>query len=515
MNKGWIVLVTVVSVLTTVSPGMAGVAESKLETPARHWTPVTVPQTPPLEKSNVTQSADTGAMRLMRVSQMPSIAEVAEKAMTAVVNISTTQKAPQRPRSPFPMPGPSPFGGDDPLEEFFRRFFGDRPPLGPRRSLGSGFIISTDGYIITNNHVIANANEITVRLSAPQHDEYKATVIGSDEQTDLALIKIDANRSLPTLPLGSSESLRVGDWVVAIGNPFGLEQTVTLGIVSAKGRVIGAGPYDDFIQTDASINPGNSGGPLLNLQGEAVGVNSAIFSRGGGNIGIGFAIPIDLTKMIISQLRESGAVTRAWLGVTIQGVTPELAQSFGLERPRGALVADVSLDSPAERGGIERGDIIVKFNDATIENAHELPTIVARSQVGSKATVTVLREGQEKNIPVTLGKLQEEQARASSEEEGGKRWGMTVANLTPEIARRFQLEEQRKGVVVVNVEPASPAAEAGLQAGDIIEEVNRQAVNSVDEFVKKLSQIEKQRDTVLLLVRRNNVVSFFALRKPD
>lgn len=467
---------------------------------------------PSLPFVDFAESAETTPMPAARPSQLPSVAGVAEKAMPAVVNISTTQKAVRTPQLPFPMPGPSPFGGDDPFEEFFRRFFGDRPPPGQRRSLGSGFITSTDGYIVTNNHVIANADTITVRLSEPYHDEYEATVVGADEKTDLALIKIEANRSLPTLPLGSSEALRVGDWVIAIGNPFGLEQTVTVGIVSAKGRVIGAGPYDDFIQTDASINPGNSGGPLLNLRGEVVGVNSAIFSRGGGNIGIGFATPIDLTKTIVAQLKESGAVTRAWLGVMIQAVTPELAKSFGLEQPRGALIAEVTPGSPADQGGLERGDIIVKFNGKTIEDSHELPAIVAQSPVESTASVTVLREGREKEFTVTLGELREQQMRADAGGENQEQWGMTVANLTPELARRFQLEERRGGVVVVEVEPGSAAAKAGLQAGDVIEEVNRQKVKSVDEFVKALPQADKQ-ETVLLFVRRGDGASFLALRK--
>lgn len=472
----------------------------------------TVPNLSSIHFVNFAESAEADPIQAARPSQLPSITGVAEKAMPAVVNISTSQKAAQPPRPADPSPNPHSFGGEDPLDEFFRRFFGDRPPPSQQRSLGSGFIVSTDGYIITNNHVIANADTVTVRLSEPYHDEYTATVVGADEKTDLALIKIDAKRSLPTLPFGSSESLLVGDWVIAIGNSFGLEQTVTVGIVSAKGRVIGAGPYDDFIQTDASINPGNSGGPLLNLRGEVIGVNSAIFSRGGGNIGIGFATPIDLTKTIVAQLKESGAVTRAWLGVMIQAVTPELAKSFGLQHPQGALVAEVTPGSPADKSGLERGDIIVKFNDKTIQDSHELPAIVAQSPVESTTTVTVLREGREKEFTVTLSKLSEQQVRADVGEESEDQWGMTVANLTPEIARQFQLEERRGGVVVVGVEPGSAAAEAGLQAGDIIEEVNRQQVNSVDEFVKTLPQTGKQ-ETVLLFVRRGDGASYLALHK--
>lgn len=453
-----------------------------------------------------------------RGGALPSLAETAKKASSAVVNISTTQKGEKSERrrsprpGPGPMPGPSPFGGEDPFEEFFRRFFPDRPPPGQARSLGSGFIISDDGYIITNNHVVGDAEKITVRLS--DKEEYEAKVIGSDEKTDLALIKISAKHTLTTVPLGKSGDLQVGDWVIAIGNPFGLEQTVTAGIVSAKGRVIGAGPYDDFIQTDASINPGNSGGPLLNLKGEVVGINSAIFSQGGGNIGIGFAIPIDLAKSIVTQLKDKGKVTRGWLGVAIQSVTPELAKSFGLKEPLGALVAEVTKDGPAEKSGIERGDVIIAFNGATVKDSHELPALVARTPVGDKAEVTILRAGKEKVIPVKLGELTDQQAKASGTEESGESWGMTVSNLTAEVGRRFQLDRTQKGVIVTEIDPGSSAELAGIQVGDVIEEVNRQAVESVEDFNKAMSSA-KDKETLLLLARRGSATSFFALRKQN
>ena len=408
------------------------------------------------------------------------------------------------------MPGPSPFGGDDPFEEFFRRFFPDRPPPGQGRSLGSGFLISADGYIITNNHVVGDAEKITVRLS--DKEEYEAKAIGSDEKTDIALIKIDVKHSLPLVPLGKSSDLQVGDWVIAIGNPFGLEQTVTAGIVSAKGRVIGAGPYDDFIQTDASINPGNSGGPLLNLKGEVVGINSAIFSQGGGNIGIGFAIPIDMAKSIVAQLKDKGRVTRGWLGVAIQSVTPELAKSFGLKEPMGALVAEVTKDGPAEKAGLERGDVITAFNGTTVKDSHELPTLVAGTPVGDKAEVTILRGGKEQTLNVKLGELTDQQAKADKSEESGESWGMTVANITPEIGRRFQLERTQKGVIVTEIDPGSSAEVAGIQVGDVVEEVNRKKVDSVEDFTKAMSEA-KEKETLLLLARRGNATSFFALRK--
>lgn len=443
--------------------------------------------------------------------QLPSLASVAKEARPAVVNISTTQKVERRRRMrPFPMPGPGPFGEEDPFEEFFRRFFGDQPPLGPQRSLGSGFIISKDGYIITNNHVIGNADQITVRLS--DKEEYDAKVIGTDDKTDIALIKINAKHPLPSVPLGKSADLQVGDWVIAIGNPFGLEETVTAGIVSAKGRVIGAGPYDDFIQTDASINPGNSGGPLLNLKGEVIGINSAIFSQSGGNIGIGFAIPIDLAKSVVTQLRTTGKVTRGWLGVMIQSVTPELARSFGLKEPTGALVADVTKDGPADRAGVKRGDVIIAFNGTSIKDSHDLPALVAQTPVGEKAEVTVLRGGKEQTFTVKLGELTDQQAKAEGGEESGESWGMTVANLTTDIARRFQLDRDQKGVVVIDVDSGSPAELAGIQPGDVIEEVNRQRIESVDDFTKAVASA-KDRDTLLLLARRGDFTSFFALRK--
>jgi serine protease Do len=444
--------------------------------------------------------------------------------MPAVVNISTTQKAErqtQRPRQFPPMPGPgqgpgqpNPFGGD-PFEEFFRRFGPDPypPPSGEQRSLGSGFIISQDGYIVTNNHVIGEADTITVRLS--DDEEYEAKKIGSDEKTDLALIKIETKQPLPFVPFGQSSILEVGNWVMAIGNPFGLSQTVTVGIVSAKGRVIGAGPYDDFIQTDASINPGNSGGPLLNLQGEVVGVNSAIFSRSGGNIGIGFAIPIDQAKSIVDQLKEKGSVTRGWLGVMIQSVTPELAKSFDLPEPKGALVAEVTPDSPAAKAGLERGDIITSFKGTEIGDSRDLPSLVAQTPVGDPSAVKVLRGGTQQTFTVTLGELDDQQqAKAESGEASEKNWGMSVSALTPEIRQELQLKDGQKGIVVTEVEPDSPAHQAGLLRGDILEEVNRKAIESIQDFTTAISEI-KEKESLLLLVRRNNFTSFFALRKEE
>jgi serine protease Do len=457
-------------------------------------------------------SEETSQGAASQAHSFPSLAGIAQEAMPAVVNISTTQKVKARGGGPFPfpMPGPGPYGPEDPFEEFFRRFFGETPPPRMQRSLGSGFIVSNDGYIVTNAHVIDAADTVTVRLS--NKEEYKAKVIGVDDQTDVALIKINAPHPLPTLPLGVSADLQVGDWVIAIGNPFGLEQTVTAGIVSAKGRVIGAGPYDDFIQTDASINPGNSGGPLLNLKGHVVGINAAIFSQSGGNIGIGFAVPIDLAKSILTQLKETGKVTRGWLGVAIQDVTPELAKAFGLTEPKGALVAEVAPGGPADTAGIERGDVILSFNGVPIPDSHTLPPLVAQTPVGERVDVTVLRHGAEKTLTVTLGELTNQQAEAESGEEGGETWGLSVANLTAETRRQFQLEGDQHGVVVTNVASGSPAELAGIQPGDVIEEVDRQKVNSVKAF-KKALVAAKEQETLLLLVRRDGHQTFVALRQ--
>lgn len=440
--------------------------------------------------------------------QAPNFADLAERLNPSVVNISTTQvvKGQQRrsaPRFPFP----SPFGERDPFEEFFERFFGGENPQRElrRRSLGSGFIVNKEGYIVTNNHVVENASDIKISLS--DKEEFDAKVIGRDPKTDVALIKIEAKKDLQATPLGDSGKLRVGDWVVAIGNPFGLGHTVTSGIVSAKGRIIGAGPYDDFIQTDASINPGNSGGPLFNLNGEVVGINTAIVASGQG---IGFAIPINVAKDLLLQLREKGRVTRGWLGVQVQQVTPELAKSFGLDRERGALVADVVPDTPAEKAGIERGDVIVEFNGRKIEHMNDLPRVVASTQPGADVEVKVLRKGQEKMVRVKVSEMTEERTArggGGSIEEG---LGMTVQELTPEIARSLGLTET-KGVVVSNVEDESPADEAGIQRGDVVLEVNQKKVSNLREYRAALGRTGGT-ESWLFLVRRGNNVLYVALK---
>ncbi len=452
------------------------------------------------------------ALALGRSADLPSFTEVAREARPSVVNIAITQAAaPASAQAPAPQRG----APGDPFDDFFRRFFGDQRGGGSsQRSLGSGFVISADGYIATNAHVVDHASKVTVRLS--DKHEYDAKIVGVDTKTDLALLKIDAPKQpLTALSFGDSTSIEVGEWVMAIGSPFGLEQTVTVGVVSAKGRVLGAGPYDDFIQTDAAINPGNSGGPLLDAAGRVVGVNAAISSRSGGNEGIGFAIPINLAKSVLDQLRTRGSVERGWLGVAVQNVTPDLAESFGLAEPSGALVAGVTDDGPAAKAGIERGDIIVAFAGKPIAESHQLPAMVADSAVGEKVTVSVLRKGQRRELPVAIAKQP-----ADLGSDGGEAgeatasaldaWGLRVADITAEMARRGQLPVDR-GVVVVDVALDSPAAEAGIRPGDVVREVNRAPVASVADVRTALH--DNQRSDLLLLVQRGSNTAFHVLKK--
>jgi serine protease Do len=443
--------------------------------------------------------------------QAPIFAQLAEQLQPAVVNISTTQGLRGGQRQFRGMPFPQPFGerGErHPFEEFFERFFGGGDPQRElrRSSLGSGFIITKDGHIVTNNHVVENATDIKVSLS--DKEEFDAKVIGRDPKTEVALIKIEVKRDLPVAPLGNSDLLRVGEWVIAIGNPFGLGHTVTAGIASAKGRIIGAGAYDDFIQTDASVNPGNSGGPLFNLNGEVVGINTAIVAAGQG---IGFAIPINLAKDILAQLHAEGRVTRGWLGVQVQQVTPELARSFGLEQGRGALVADVQPNSPAAQAGIQRGDVILAFKGEPIKDMPELPRVVANTTPGTVTEMRVLRKGQERTVQVKVGEMPDEERQAAAE--GGapeKRLGLAVQELTPDMARSLGLSSSQ-GVVVSGVAEGSPADEVGIRRGDVILEVNQEQVNSVHDY-QAATQRAGDAGPVLFLVRRDDSVRYVALR---
>jgi serine protease Do len=452
-----------------------------------------------------------------------SFADLAEKALPAVVNISTTQtikreSGPNRPHFP---PG-------SPFEEFFRDYF-DRQQQqsnrAPRQvtSLGSGFVIDKTGLIVTNNHVIADADEIVVRFQ--DDTSLPATLVGRDEKTDIAVLRVKADGPLPFLPLGDSEKLRVGDWVVAIGNPFGLGGSVTAGIVSARQRDIRSGPYDDFIQTDAAINKGNSGGPLVNVDGEVIGINTAIYSPSGGSVGIGFSVPMSLAKSVIEQLTEFGETRRGWLGVNIQSVTEEIADSLGLGQARGALVANVTKDGPAEKSGILAGDVILSFNGQDIDKMRALPRIVAETPVGQKSDVVVWRKGKEKTVSVTLGRLEAQEAATAAvakdeapaaKASGIDAMGMSITVLDDKLRTQFEIPEDITGVVVTEVKDNGNAAKKGLRPGDIIQEVNQEAVKNPGEVAQVVAEaIDAGRKSVLVLFNRGGERRFIVVPVTD
>lgn len=432
-----------------------------------------------------------------------SFADLAEKVNPAVVNISTTTvlKIPGNPFRQFFGPDEGPFG------DLFHHFFGGVPDREMKQqSLGSGFIIDKNGYIMTNNHVVAGAEEIKVRLADGR--EFKAKVVGRDSKTDLALIKISSLfKSLPVLPLGDSDTIRVGDWVLAIGNPFGLGHTVTQGIISATGRVIGSGPYDDFLQTDAPINPGNSGGPLINLKGEVIGINSAIIATGQG---IGFAIPSNIAKNVVSQLREKGKVVRGWIGVTIQSVTPEIAQSFGLKEAKGALVADVIAGGPADKAGIKRGDVILTFDGKNIKNSTYLPWLVAETPVGKTVDVKIIRNGKEMNVKMKIEELTEQRMAASQMRQPVSDLGMQVDNVTPALRSELGIRD-KSGVVVTGVTPGSPADDAGIQAGDLIKEINHHQIRNLNDYNVAMARTEQEK-AVLFLIKRGSQTFYIPIK---
>ena len=429
-----------------------------------------------------------------------SFSQLAETVSPAVVNIRTVKT--------LKGGGPvlrhfqrEPFGREQPFQDFFERFFGEEMQREFKQpSLGSGFIIDKEGYVVTNNHVIEDADQIKVKLG--DEKEFDAQVVGRDPSTDLALLKIKAAQDLPVVKLGDSAQLKIGQWVVAIGSPFGLERTVTAGIVSAKGRVIGSGPYDDFIQTDASINPGNSGGPLINMKGEVAGINTAIVASGQG---IGFAIPIDLAKGIIAQLKAGGEVTRGWLGVAIQDVSPEMADYYGVEAKKGVFVADVFKGDPAEAAGIRPKDIIVEVNGQKVETTRQLTSLVANIPVGQAAKVKVLREGQPRTFQVKIAKRDDAKTAARGEppeKRGEDPLGLRVSALTPEIAQRFAIGETA-GVIVTDVQNGTPAEEAGVRAGDLIKEINHTPVESVADYRAALRKFDKEKTLQLFVWRKN------------
>ncbi len=426
-----------------------------------------------------------------------SFSELAARVSPAVVNISTvkTIKGGGRVFRHFKR---NPFGNDDGMDDFFRRFFGENPHRKfKQRSLGSGFIIDSQGYIVTNNHVVEDADKIKVILK--DEKEFDAKIVGRDANTDIALIKIKpGEEKLPVVKLGDSDAIKVGQWVVAIGNPFGLDHTVTAGIVSAKGRVIGSGPYDDFIQTDASINPGNSGGPLLNMQGKVIGINTAIIASGQG---IGFAIPINLARPIIGQLKRSGEVVRGWLGVTIKDLPKDLAEYLGIKDRKGALVIDVVAGDPADKAGIRSRDVIVEVNGRKIKNSHDLTTVIAAIGVGQHAKVGIIRDGHRKEVDVKIGKRPDTRKLAKNRRpHQQEELGIRVTDITPETADRLNLPDA-KGVMVSAVEPDSKGDQAGVQRGDVIKEINHRTVAGVADYSRILGNI-KSGATVHLFIWR-------------
>jgi serine protease Do len=443
-----------------------------------------------------------------------SFAPLVRKVSPAVVNVFTTKKVNVRPFNPFKNFGPR-GGGQDPFEGFFDRFFdGQQPMEREQHSLGSGFVINEDGFILTNNHVVAEADEINVQFS--DEKKYIAKVIGTDEKTDVAIIKVKADKPLPFVQLGDSDKLDIGDWVVAVGNPFGLDHTVTAGIVGAKGRNIKAGPYDNFIQIDASINPGNSGGPLFNTAGEVVGINTAIFSAGQG---LGFAIPINMAKKLIPQLVEKGKITdRGWLGVQFQEIDEALAKSFGMDEPKGGLVGDVIPGSPAEKAGLKRGDIILSFDGKNVKKSSDLPGIVASTDVGKTVKMEIMRDGKKQTLDVTLGKQQIDESKgpkgaAETEKEEAKKpdiAGLVVRGLTPEEAHELGATPG-KGILITRVEPGSSAEDAGIRSGDLLLEVGGKPITSAQDYQKVASGLKKG-DVVRFLIRRGNSTVYVAFK---
>lgn len=454
-----------------------------------------------------------------------SFADLSEKLLPAVVNISSTHKSVQ----PEDFPEMPHFPQGSPFDDFFEEFMdkrGEGAPMTPPASLGSGFIVDADqGLIVTNNHVVKDADEVRVTL----YDDttMPAEIIARDEKVDLALLKVKAVKKLTAVQFGDSEKLRVGDWILAIGNPFGLGGTVTAGIVSARQRDIQSGPYDDFIQTDASINRGNSGGPMFNLQGEVIGINTAIFSPSGGSVGIGFAIPSSLAKPVIDQLAKYGRTRRGWVGVRIQSVTDDIAESFGMKGTKGALISSVTPTGPAEKAGLKPGDIVLKFNGRDIKEMRELPRLVAETAIDSEATLEYWRDGQIKTTKIKVGELEKAEDSGLLSDKGAEEStpdtpggstsidsvGMSVAAISPQDRQAFNIEKDVQGVIVKSTKSSSEAAEKGLSEGDVIVEINQQSVTdtaSVKDIIDKA--VKGGRNSVLLLVNRENDVRFVALR---
>jgi serine protease Do len=447
------------------------------------------------------------------VDRPESFAKLVKAVQPAVVNIATTTRMQTAAIPEFRFPEGSPF------ERYFRDFFDHgfpgQPEMGPApeaRALGSGFIIDPEGYVVTNNHVIENAEEITVTVNGG--DQYPAKIIGRDPKTDLAVLKIEANEPLPFVQFGDSDAAQVGDWVIAVGNPFGLGGSVSAGIISARGRDIQSGPFDDYLQIDAPINRGNSGGPLFDRTGMVIGINTAIFSPSGGNVGIGFAIPSDMAKTIVEQLKESGRVERGFVGVQIQEVSEEIAQTLDLDKATGALIASVEPNGPAAEAGLKTGDLILEFNGKKIDRLKDLPRYVAAAKAGEKSTVRIMRDGEELTVNIKVGRMPGDQMTAmkSSEPKSSNqvRLGVTLAPLTPEYRRQLRLPDDSEGVVIVDVERNSAAAREGLQAGDVIKRVGNKKVATPEDVIEMLES-QAGRKAVLLLVSRQGNDRFIAV----
>ncbi len=456
-----------------------------------------------------------------------SVADLAERLIGAVVNITTSQNVKggnEQSRAPRPrVPDGSPF--QEFFDEFFKQQENGKKKKGNRarkvQSLGTGFVIDPEGIIITNNHVIADADEITVEFT--DGSSLIAEVIGTDVKTDIAVLRVKPSKKLLSVPFGKSSKSRVGDWVMAIGNPFGQGSSVTLGIVSAINRDIRSGPYDSFIQTDAAINRGNSGGPLFNMAGEVIGINTAIISPSGGSIGLGFSIPSDLAVNVVQQLREFGETRRGWLGVSIQPVTDDIAESLNMKKVRGALVAGLTPKGPAKNSGIKVGDVILKFDGKKIRKMRDLPRIVAETAVGKAVDVVVLRKGKETNVPVTLGRLEDGEkliaankgktTNPEQQPKPTKALGMTFGDLTDDARKQFSISSEVKGVLVTAVDSGSKAAEKGIKIGSVIAEIGQEAVNSPADVDKRVAELAKEgrKKALFLVAAQDGQLSFIVL----
>jgi serine protease Do len=499
-SRGWILAAALIT---------AGVIIGFVVASDLNWTPTghAVPDAPSVPMA---RPVATAPQPILPGGGGQTFVEIAKAVKPAVVNIYATKSG--RGDGPHAMPFDDPFFRRFFGDEFFRRF--EQPRERKERGLGSGVIVDPNGLIITNNHVVGKAEDIRVTLADKR--EFKAKLIGTDPKSDIAVVQIDAT-GLPVVPWADSDKLEVGEFVLAIGNPFGLTQTVTMGIVSALGRSAGIAEYEDFIQTDAAINPGNSGGPLVNVRGELVGINTAIYSQSGGNMGIGFAVPSNMARSIMQQLVQTGRVVRGWLGVSIQDLTPELASQFGVPDTKGVLVSDVVDDSPAQKAGFERGDVIIEYDGKPMDSPTHLRNAVAQTPVGKKVTIKIIRDKKPKTIELTIAEQPKSMSQSGDEGESdgaapsGVLSGIDVRELNDELASRYGLKSGERGVIVVRVRPGSVAEELGVREGDIILEVNRQAVTSVKSYEKIVSKLPKDQ-AVLLLLKRQGRTIYLTLR---